>query len=84
MQGFHRLFDGRLVIPAVDLVQVHIIHLQALEGFVNRVENVLARESAVVHLTAHLAEYFCGDDNTFPLHAKLFEQPACDAFALAK
>src|SRR5690606_522516 len=29
VQGVHRLFDGRLIVPAVDLVEVHVFHAQA-------------------------------------------------------
>ncbi len=35
IKGF---FDGRLIIPAVDLIQVHVIQLQAAEGGVDRIQ----------------------------------------------
>ena len=42
MQGFHRLFDGSFIIPAMDLIQVHIIGAQALQTVIDLAQNGLA------------------------------------------
>src|SRR6266702_624322 len=43
MQRFHRLLDWGLVIPAMDLVEVHVIRPKPLEAFVDLAQDRLAR-----------------------------------------
>ncbi len=61
VQRFHGLFDGRVVIPAVDLVKVDVIHLAGAAGSVDGVQDVFAREAAVVDVVAHRVEDLGGD-----------------------
>src|SRR5437870_8578574 len=63
MQRFHRLLDGGLVIPAMDLVEVHIIHPKSLEAVVNLAEDRLARESGTIGSLMHFAVDLGGDDD---------------------
>src|SRR5947209_5844340 len=43
MQCFHRLLDWGLIIPAMDLVEVHVIRPKPLEALVDLAEDRLAR-----------------------------------------
>ncbi len=43
MQCFHRLLDWGLIIPAMDLVEVHVIRPKPLEALVDLTEDRLAR-----------------------------------------
>src|SRR5260370_18282731 len=43
VQRFHRLLDWGLVIPAMDLVEVHVIRPKPLQAFVDLAEDRLAR-----------------------------------------
>ena len=84
VERFEGLFDGHCVIPAVDLVQVHVVHLQALQGFVDRVQDMLARETLVVDVIAHLPVDLGGDDHVLTLHAEMPEKIAGDLLAFSQ
>ena len=52
VEGLHGLFDGRRVVPAVDLIQVDVVHAEAAQAIVNAGEDGLAREAAAVRRLA--------------------------------
>src|SRR6266566_6434883 len=53
MQRFHRLLDWGLVIPAMDLVEVHVIRLKPLQAVVDLAEDRLAREPGAIRSIMH-------------------------------
>ncbi len=52
MQRFHRLLDGGLVIPAMDLVEVHVIRFKPLQALVDLAQNRLARQPFAIRSVA--------------------------------
>jgi hypothetical protein len=46
MQRLHRLLDRRAIVPAVDLVEIHIIGAQAAQAVVDLGHDRLARQAA--------------------------------------
>jgi hypothetical protein len=67
MEHCHRLFDRGVVIPAMDDVEVHIIHPQPLEAVVNFTHDVLARKTAAIRTLTHGDKDFRGDDHFIPI-----------------
>ena len=53
VQRRERLLDRRVVIEAVDLIQVHVIGSQPAQAVVDRMHDVLARQTALVRAVAH-------------------------------
>src|ERR1039458_2744698 len=62
MQCLHGLLDWRAAVPAMDLIEVDVVHTQALQRGVDRTENVLARQAAAVLSRSHRHEHLRGDD----------------------
>ena len=56
VERFHRLFDRRFIIEAVDLIKVHIIGLQTPQAVIDGMHDVLARKPALVGIVAHGVE----------------------------
>ena len=67
----------------MDLIQVHIIHLQAFEGVVDGSHDVLARESAVVDVIAQLSMNFGSNHYILTIYAKMTYQAARDTFTFS-
>ncbi len=64
MQRLHRLLDRRCIIPPVNLMQIHIIHLQPAQAVVDLLHDRFARKSLSVGIIrAHVAVDFGGDDH---------------------
>ncbi len=63
LECLHGLLDRRGPVPAVDLVQVHVVHVQAAEGGVDRRHDVLAGQAAVILTRPHRAIHLGCDDN---------------------
>src|SRR5215216_1534763 len=63
MQSSHRLLDGSLVVPAMDLVQVDVVRSKPLQAVVDLAEDCLAREPCAVWSFTHLAVQLGGDDD---------------------
>ena len=82
VQRFERLFDGRFVVPAVNLVEVDVVGLEAAQALVELEEDRFAREAAAVGLVAHDAVDLGGDDDGFAAGVGL-EEAAEDLFAVA-
>src|SRR5450756_3014482 len=53
VQCFHRLFDGGIVIPAVDIIEVYIIGSQSLKALINFTHNCLSGKSATIWTLMH-------------------------------
>src|SRR5260370_27643443 len=79
-----RFFDRGLVVQAVDLVEVHVVGAEPAQAGVNRLHDVLARESFLVGIVIHGEENFGGDHQLLPRRPKVFERAAQDLFADAE
>ena len=53
MQCFERLLDGRVVVPAVNLVQIDVVGVQPPKAGVDLRQDRLARQAAAVGILAH-------------------------------
>ena len=63
MEGLERLLDRGLVVPAVDLVEVDVVGAEPSEARVDRAEDVLAGEAAVVRARTHRPVDLGGEDD---------------------
>ena len=79
----HRLLDRRLVVPAVDLVEVDIVGAQPLEGRVDGGEQVLSREAAVVRARPRREVGLRREHVVVSAREELREQPSGDLLAAA-
>ena len=55
IEGFQGLLDWRRVVPAMDLVEVDVLHLQPAQGIVTGLEDVFTTEAAAVRPGPHRA-----------------------------
>ena len=46
MQRFHRFFDGRIVVPAMDLIEIDIIGAETLQAMLDFSQECFARKAA--------------------------------------
>jgi hypothetical protein len=76
-QGLQGLLDRRLIVEAVDLVEVHIVGPQALQAGVDAGHDVLARQALVVGAGTHRAVDLGGDHHLFAL-GEFLQRPAGD------
>src|SRR6266700_2472901 len=83
MQRFHRLLYWGLVIPARDLVAVHVIRPKPLEALVDLAEDRLAREPGAIGSVMHLAVHLGGDDDLVPL-GEVLQSASDDLLTRAK
>jgi len=65
VRRFKRFFDRRLVIPAVDLIQVHVVGSETTQALVEFIKDFFAREALAIRLVAHLGMHLSRDDNGF-------------------
>src|SRR5580658_331649 len=65
VQRFKRFFDRRLVIPAVNLIQVHVVGSETTQALVEFIKDFFAREALAIRLVAHLGMHLSRDDNGF-------------------
>ncbi len=56
VEGLHRLLDRRSRIPAMDLVEVDVVHVEPRQGRVDGRQDVLAGESSTVLARSHRHE----------------------------
>ena len=66
VESFHGLFDGGFVVPAMDLVEVDVVGLEAAKTLVELKEDLFAGEALAVGIVAHDAVELGGDDGVFP------------------
>ena len=83
VECLHRLLDRRLVVPAVDLVEVDVVELEALQRGVDRGEHVLPGEAAAVLPGHRPAMHLRRDDVLLPHPEELAQEAAGDDLALA-
>ena len=62
VQGLERLFDRRLVIPAMDLIEIDIIHAEPAEAVVDLGHDRLARKALAIGVLPHLPVDLGGQD----------------------
>ena len=67
VQRLQRLLDRRLIVEPVDLVEVDIVDAQPAQRPVDAVQDVLARQAAVVGIAAHRPVDLGGDHHLVPL-----------------
>src|SRR5262249_40901919 len=72
--------DRGVLIATVDLVEVHVIGPEPPERRVDRAEDVLAGEAAVVRTLSHRVEDLRRDDEVLAL-AEIADRPSEDLFA---
>jgi hypothetical protein len=65
VQRLKRFFDWRLVIPAVDLIQVHVIGSETAQALIEFIKDFFAREALAIWLVAHHCVHLGGDDYGF-------------------
>src|SRR5580704_17545175 len=82
VERFEGFFDRSFVIPAMGLVEVDVVGLQAAEALVEFMEDGFARETAAVGFIAHDAVDLGGDDDGFAAGVGL-EEVAQNDFAVA-
>ena len=82
LAGFHHVvqrlqsfFDRRFIVPAVNLVEIHIVGLQAAEALVEFIKDGFAGEASAVGFVAHDAVDLGGDDDGFAAGVGLQEAP---------
>jgi len=80
VERFHGLFDRGVVVPAVDLVEVDVVGLEALEALIEFEEDLLAAETLGVGVVAHCVEELGGDNGVFAFGVG-FEEAAEDLLA---
>ena len=80
VQRAQRLFDRRVVIEAVDLIEVDVIGAEAAQAGVDGVVDVFAREAALVGVVAHRVEDLGGDDDAVA-RGEVLQRAAGDLFA---
>ena len=67
VQGFHGLLDGSAVVETVDLIQVHVIRSQTLQGSVYLPFYCLRAQMPLVEI------HFGGYHHVFPSHAQFLK-----------
>ncbi len=81
VEGFHGLFDGGFVVPAMDLVEVDVVGAEALEALVEFEEDLLCGRGPWPLGSSRMAvEELGGDDGVFAFGVG-FEEAAEDLFA---
>ena len=80
VQSFHRFLNRCIVVPTVDDVEVHIIHIQTLQAVVDFAQNGLAGQPGTVRALVHLAVDLRCNDHFIPL-GKVLDRASEDFFA---
>jgi hypothetical protein len=84
MQRRDGLLDRGVVIEAVNLVEVHIVHAQALQRIVYRVHHMLARQPALVGRRTHRLAQLGRHHDMLAVGGKFLERLAGDLLADAQ
>ncbi len=66
VERFERLLDRRVVVPAMDLVEVDVIGAEALQARIDLAHDRLARKAGAIRSRPHPAIDFGSDDNLVP------------------
>ena len=82
VQRLHDLLHRRIRVEAVDLVEVHVVHVEALERMVDLRQDVLARGAAAVGPPrAHVEMHLRGDDDLVTVESEVADEPSRDLLA---
>ena len=73
VQRFQSLLNRRLVVPAVNLVKVHVIGFQPFQALIQLKQDRFARQPPPVGLLAHRAVHLGGDHYRLAPHVRLQE-----------
>src|SRR5208282_4444232 len=63
VQRFERLFDRRVVVPAMDLIEFDVVSAEAPEAGIDLVQDRLARQAGTIGSRPHPAIHLGGDDD---------------------
>ena len=67
VQRLQRLLDRRIIVEAVDLIEIDIVDAEPGQAAVDAIHDVLARQAAVVDVGAHRHVDLGGDDHLVAL-----------------
>src|SRR5205814_424833 len=81
LQRTHRLLDGGVVVPAVDLVQVDVVGTEPAQRVVDGTEDVLARQALVVRAVPGRPVHLGRQHVVVATREQFAEQPPGDLFA---
>ena len=84
MQRGERFFNGRLIVEAVNLVEIDIVCAQPSQAVVNGVHDVLARKPFLVRIVADGKENFSCDHQLVARRPKVFQCASQDLLAGAE
>ena len=74
VQCIYSFFQWGQRIKAMDLVQVHIIHLKSLQTGVNFMQDVLAAQTRTIRRAGHSAAYFGGNHEVFAFQTQVADR----------
>src|ERR1700678_4524589 len=80
MQRLHRLFDRRMIVPAMDLIEIDVIGAETAQARINLGHDGLARNAHAVWTGTH-AEIDFGGDRHLLASCELFKRSPDDFFA---
>ena len=82
VESLHDLLHRRVRVEAVDLVEVHVVHVESLQGMVDFRHDILARGAAAVGATrTHIEMHFRRDDDLIAVEPEVAHEPSCDLLA---
>ncbi len=82
-QCLERLLERRFAIETVDLVQIYVVQAEPTETGIDRLEDVLARQAALVRSRSHRVEQLGRNHHLLTLHAEAREGAPENLLALA-
>src|SRR6202000_3098832 len=74
IESFAGLLNGRVLVKAMNLVEVYVVDSKPLQAAVDGGHNVLARQTAVIRRLAHGVENLGRYDQIFSSRLKLTQQ----------
>ena len=83
VQRFERLLDRRVVVQAVDLVEIDVVHAEPAQAVVDLGHDRLARQAGAVRAGAHPAIDLGGDDDLVAA-GEVLDRAAEDLLAVAE
>ena len=83
VQCFERFLNRRVIVPAMDLVEVDVIGAESLQAGVDLSHDRLARQAGAIRAGAHPAIDLGGDHDLLAA-GKILDCPAEDFFAAAE
>jgi hypothetical protein len=71
VEGFERLLDGRRLVHAMDLVEVHIVRAEAPQAMVDLGQDGLARQAGAIRIRTHRVTHLSRDHDLIPVREVL-------------